>query len=1008
MSTNHKTPSRGHLAAAIILGLALPAAVYATDARGGGSSLPAAAELDALGAPQEATPPSAKTLDAVRVTGTNIKRTDVEAAMPVTIIQKADIEAQGITSAEQLLMQLNIATNGSDSLAANNSVSPPGQADGRGNNGLSGANLRGQGADATLVLLNGRRVAAQGLAGQVVDLNSIPFQAIQRVEVLRDGASAVYGTDAIGGVVNFITKTDYQGLSVTAGADVTQEGGGNIYNASALAGWGDLDTDRWNVWINVSAKKNQILRGTQRDFTNQYQYDRGLGPDSRGGPLGNVVADSATQQAASGGVKSLISLGLTDPNGGGNMTTIGTPRLPGGIGCENAGDLMGDYDYAIWGAGAKYACAWDYGAARTLQQQVDTQQFIGRATFKIGDNSQFYVEAMASEVKSHRRFEALQLTTNILNTAPVTAAGQLDPYPLNANSQATYDSIYKALLDYFGPQANLVYGNPISYRYRCYECGPREYTTTNKSYRILFGLDGSIGSWDYTSGLSRSSSRAQSVLSNGFVYTAPLKALLASGKFNPFLPPGQSQSQEVLDAFAAMSADGTELYHGQTTTTTFDATFSGSLGFHLWGKDEVQAAVGTEMRREEYSFGGPDLWNTVANPLTGGNAWIYQAAGDAANYMTGKARTVKAAYAEFLVPVVDSLDVTVSGRFDHYSGFGGTFNPKYSFKWQPVDWLAFRGSYSTGFKVPDFARLFRGVTEAPSTGTGDYADPATCPGGRPETNTPGCEAIFPNVLTGGNPNLKPETSKQSSIGFVLAPTNNFNMSVDWWQIERENTIRSITLAELRTNYDIFKDNWIRDSSGNIVQVDQRFVNTGGTLTTGIELDANLRGELAGGHWRINLNGNYLQQYKTKTLETSPWSDNRVGKFTQWGILPLKWKYTLSAGWNKGDWAHTLTQVYRDGYLDAPASGFDPGAIRTGAVVRPDYNPNVSSYTTYNYSLTWTGMEKLKATFTIRNLLNTDPPFTLSYLDYGGGSAWEPRVADPRGRSFNLLLQYDFK
>ena len=130
-----------------------------------------------------------RTLDRISVTGSRIKRTDIEAALPVTVIQKEEITAQGITSAEQLLQFLNVASNGPDSLAANSGIAPPGT---RGNNGVSGANLRGQGADATLVLLNGRRVASHGLAGQVVDLNSIPFAAIDRVEVLRDGASAVY------------------------------------------------------------------------------------------------------------------------------------------------------------------------------------------------------------------------------------------------------------------------------------------------------------------------------------------------------------------------------------------------------------------------------------------------------------------------------------------------------------------------------------------------------------------------------------------------------------------------------------------------------------------------------------------------------------------------------------------------------------------------------------------------------------------------------------------------
>ena len=943
-----------------------------------------------------------KNLDQVTVTGSRIKRTDVETALPVAIIQKAEIDAQGITSAEQLLQQLNVATSGSDSLATNNSISPPGQADGRGNNGLSGANLRGQGADATLVLLNGRRVSAHGLAGQVVDLNSIPFQAIERVEVLRDGASAVYGTDAIGGVINFITKTDYQGASVSAGVDVTQEGGGNIFRVGVLGGMGDLDTDRWNVWGALNWKKNAILHGTQRDFTNSFQPERGLSPDSRGGPFATIGAAANT----------LIHGNLTDPLDGSAQSWVNVADLPGGIGCENAGDLMGPYGDLIWTPSFRYACAWDYGRARTLQQAVDSKQFIGRFTFKISDNHQFYLEATGSEVESKRHFEALQFTTSIPSaTNAASAASTLNPYPLNNMTRQTYDSMYNALLGYFGSQANLRYGNPIAYRWRCYECGPREYTTTTRATRFLAGLDGVIGNWDYTAGLSRSNSKASSVLSSGFVFTAPLKQLMASGKLNPFLLPGQTQTQEVLDALKAMSANGTELYHGETTTTTLDATFSGSLGFKLWASEEVKAAVGAEWRREEYEFGGPALWDTNKNPVTGGSAWIYQAAGDATFYMSDKVRTVKAAYAEFLVPVVDSLNLTVSGRYDNYSSFGGTFNPKYSFKWQPLDWLALRGSYSTGFKAPDIARLFRGRTEQPTVGSGtDFADPAKCPGGDPRAGVAGCESIVRpgfNIVTSGNPALKPEESEQRSIGVVFAPGDRFNISIDWWEIERVATIRSPSIRELKDNYAIYTDKWIRDANGNVVEIDQRFENTGGTLTRGIEVDANLRGELLGGNWNINLNGNYLDLYKTKALEISPWSADQVGKFTIWGILPLQWKHTLSFGWARGDWSHTLTQVYRDGYLDAPASGFQPTRIRTGVYVPPAYEPEVDDYISYNYSVSWTGIDKLKTTFGIRNLLNTDPPFTLAYLDYGGGSAWEPRVADPRGRSFNLLVQYDF-
>ncbi|HEY1033791.1 MAG TPA: TonB-dependent receptor plug domain-containing protein, partial [Pseudoxanthomonas sp.] len=178
-----------HLAAAIVLGLAIPGVSLAQDAT--------------------TTRGDARTLDTVTVTGSRIKRTEVEAQLPVTVLQKERIDELGISSAEQLLMFLNIAGNSSDNLASNGGIVSEEQ---RGNNGVSGANLRGQGADATLVLLNGRRVATHGLKGRAVDLNSIPFAALDRVEVLRDGASAVYGTDAIGGVINFITKSDYTGL----------------------------------------------------------------------------------------------------------------------------------------------------------------------------------------------------------------------------------------------------------------------------------------------------------------------------------------------------------------------------------------------------------------------------------------------------------------------------------------------------------------------------------------------------------------------------------------------------------------------------------------------------------------------------------------------------------------------------------------------------------------------------------------------------------------------------
>lgn len=947
------------LCAALLLAVALPAAAQ-----------DAGAEADAR--------TEASTLETVTVTGSRIKRTDVEQALPVTVVRKEEIEAQGITSAEQLMQFLNVASNSADSLAANSGIAPP---DTRGNNGVSGANLRGQGADATLVLLNGRRVATHGLAGQVADLNSIPFAAIDRVEVLRDGASAVYGTDAIGGVVNFITRDDYQGLSATVGVDIPQHSGGEIYQGSVLGGVGDLDSDRWNAWAALSFKRNRILRGVDRDFVDSFQPERGLSPDSRGTPFATVFNQE-------GGI---IDGSLIDPADGAEMTAVNPLDLPGGAGCEAGGDLMGPYGDQIWSsAGSRYACAWDYGRARVIQQPVDTVQFLGRATFQLQDNLRTFVELMGSQVESKRQFEAQQISST--TSVGPQFLGPETWYPLNERTQATYDMVYDALEDYFGAD-NLAYGNPIAYRWRCLACGPREIETTTDAMRLLLGVEGSIGGWDYTAGLSQAVSRAKSVLGDGYYYTPALKELLGSGLLDPFLMPGQEQDPEAIAALQAASARGALLYRGQSTSTILDASFSGGLGFSLPG-GEVQAAVGMDLRREEYRFTGPP-------EAALGNAWVFGAPGDAQNYLPQVSRDIKAVFAEVYLPILDSLEVTLAGRYDHYSGFGGTFNPKYSFKYQPVDWLALRGAYSTGFKVPDFAKLFRGVTENPYTGL-DLADPATCPDGVYDPDVAGCEQIRPNILTGGKSDLKPEEAKQASFGVVLAPSERFNVSIDWWRIERTNTIRSPGLQTLVDEYDLFADNWIRDADGEIVAIDQRFINSGGSLSRGVELDANYSGDLAGGTFRINLNGSYLDAFRLKSLANQPYGDDLVGKYERYLNLPLKWKHTLSFGWSKGDWSHTLTQVYRDGYQD-----YVPPGLRNGTVVPPKWDKQVDEYITYNYSVSWTGIEKLKATFGIRNLLDADPPFTLRYLDDGDGAAWESRVADPRGRSFTLLFEYDF-
>ena len=162
------------------------------------------------------------------------------------------------------------------------------------------------------------------------------------------------------------------------------------------------------------------------------------------------------------------------------------------------------------------------------------------------------------------------------------------------------------------------------------------------------------------------------------------------------------------------------------------------------------------------------------------------------------------------------------------------------------------------------------------------------------------------------------------------------------------------------------------------------------------------GEVAGGVWNVHLNGSYLNLHKRKLFEGMEYGPNLVGTYLQYDNLPIRWKHTLSFGYTRNNWSHSLTQIHRDGYFDEP-----PPSVSNGSFIPAGWQPRVDGYTTYNYSLTWTGIDKLKLGFGIKNLTDETPPFTTHQNDFAAGAGWEPRIADPRGRAYTLLLEYSF-
>ena len=940
----------------------------------------------------------------VTITGSSIKRIQSEGALPVQTISRAELDRQGIVSAEQLISTLTINSNGLDNLASNGDV-VSGQA--RGNNGASSANLRNQGANATLILLNGRRIAAHGLNGGVVDLNQIPMAAVERVEILKDGASSTYGTDAVGGVINFILRNNFTGLRAAASADMTEAGGGNIYRASLAGGFGSLDSQGYNLLATLSVTDNKKLRGSDRYFVNTFQPERGLSPDTRGTPFATVFTVNTTAPnllTRPGGAGTPAANGTAPLIAGVATNGINTLDLPGAAGCASQRD-MGPYDELIWaaGAGARFGCAWDTGKAGVIQQPVRNTNLVTRGMFKLGQQHTLIGEVLLGKSESAKEFSANQITSGT-STANITLTnGTVVASPFRdlvyPSTGAGYSRVANAMIAAFPTLAGNL-GNSIAFRWRCTVCGPREIATETDTSRFLLGLEGQLSwlnNWDYRAGASQASSKSKSTLGSGYHYMEGFANLIKNGTLNPFLLDGESQTPTALAALEAVSARGVELYGGTFTVTQLDAVASGPV-FKAPAGDALMA-LGVDYRQEKYKFNGNN--NAGFSSIS---TWVFNAPFDNVNALSGVSRDVTAAFGELIVPVHKKLEVNLSARYDQYDGFGNTTNPKATVRFAPLDSLVLRGSYGTGFRVPTFNQLYNGITQSINTGAG-IVDPLRCPS-LVVNSTPGdpCNAITGfNTYSGGRSDLKPEESKMSNVGFVWQPVPEFSASVDWWDIKREGTIQTLTLAQFLNNYALLSQYFLRNATGNITDIDTRWVNTGETRTKGLEVS--LRGNTTAGGGRVaaGLDISYLLEKKSRILTSAQFGPSEVGVFTRSSELGIRWKHSAFASYTQGDWSGALRNQYSGKY-----AGYRPPGVINGAVQPALWDPVVKSYTLWHASVSYTGVRNLTLNLGIKNLLNADPPFANSYdTNTGSGSSWEPRVADPRGRSLVVSAEYKF-
>ncbi|MBU6260206.1 MAG: TonB-dependent receptor [Burkholderiales bacterium] len=912
----------------------------------------------------------------VEVTGSRIKGVRDEGALPLQVITAKDIQQQGLVSADDVLRALS-----ANSLNANNPVSSNsvfGQEGDRLAGGGSYANLRGLGPTGTLVLLNGRRLSNQGMSGGAVDLNAIPIEMIDRIEVLKDGASAIYGTDAIGGVINFILKRDYQGLQASAQYSTPlQSGGGQRRKISISGGWGKLDSQGYNVSANISRSTDAILRGVDRPWTAGYQPALGLAPDTTSSPyFANIIGSNGTALPSSG-----TTIGATDPT---KYTVInalalgpGCASVPFGVSQQANPTVLTGFGYTV--PNSTYRCGTDYGRQYMLTAPSETTSGVLRANFNLGNQATGFVEFVGSRTYSLGEFVSYQFSTT---SNPVTN------YPVGGPYYANMQALYGA--NNFDPT------KPIAYRLRMQDWGYRTLGNESTNDRLALGVDGTVGNYDYSVSLSRGEAAGYAEMVDGYADTNKLVALLASGLYNPFLMPGQSQTPQAMAAVDATKVHG-RMFGGKTRVDELIANVSGNL--YKLPAGDLAFSLGTDLRREFYGFTGSQFYNCVSTFTVANMALPNSVMGCPGNAAApDTTRGVSAVYGELLVPVLSSLELRAALRYDRYQGIGGTTNPKIAFKFTPTRSLLFRGSYNTGFRAPTPQQLNLGQVQLATTGS--IADPLLCPNPKDPAaaNNPSCSLTSVPYMAGGNPNLKPETSRQASLGMVFSPLKDMSASIDYWQIRMNDRIHNLTVSQELANYAVFAHNFTRDPATQaITSIQAGWINAGGSMTKGLDIAGSYTTPLLGNRLDLSLTATKMISDQEQLITGTPMIQY-VGQWTN-TTLYLPWKANLAATYRTPQVSTTLSAFYASGYNDEDHT--------TLSSVPAFHQRHVASYTTFNLVTTISPTKNLQISVGALNLFDRTPPFTWHDVDNAVGTGWDPRVADPRGLTGQFSLRYTF-
>jgi iron complex outermembrane receptor protein len=928
--------------------------------------LPLAAHAQDTTTPAPA--PATKTLETIQVTGSHIKQTDKVTQAPVAIFNRQTIDQSGAASVGEFLQQITSsgkALNAKFNSSGNFGYPPDGGGIGAGS---AQVDLRNLGSQRVLVLVDGIRwvneSSASGVSGSV-DLNTIPLAIVERIEVLEDGASAIYGSDAIAGVVNIITRKNFDGALIHA--KIGRYGlGGDTKDFNLTLG---SSGEHLHTVFSASYFEQDRISSGAWDQSSFPEPGAGLRAGSSGTPQGRFIfcdpriaatgSDSHGPTGPAGFCDSqgndwfdmTLNNGTTTPNYNGGMPTTGSGTYHNFSGADR----------------------FNFAPFNLLLTPQRRSSLYGSLDYDINDKMKVHAKLMYNERHSANQAAPEPIfvgpfagTGGIADTISISHLNPYNPFGIDLDASSNFGFVTK---------------RPI-------ELGPRIFNQDVKTWYFDGGFSGTfeVGSgldWDVN--LVHSENTARQEFLNGF-NIGHIKLALG----DPALCTGACVP---LDLFGGEGRPITAAMLNYISTPQHDSSkqalsiLSGNLSGSLWnmGEDrQVGFAVGAEHRNYEGEFNPDPLRQT-------GESQDSFAAPIKASY------DVNELYGELSVPWAESFSTDFALRYSYYSTFGSTTTGKAGFRWQPVESLVVRGTYSTGFRAPNLGELF-GLTQfgatlvdpCGSTGHPGPAGPQYVAGCAAQGVSTSFEQANTQIttFTGGNANLDPEKSKNYNLGVVWAPgwdlawSDKMDFEFDYYHYKITDAIGPPDIQALLnacTDGSVSGaacSGFTRQATGNLNPPTDFLANLGSIKTTGVDFKFNWASPQMGwGKLTAALQATHPISYEILDQDGNA-ADRTVGVEIDNSAIP-DWQTNVQLGWQQGDWSVD----WNVRYISKVTEACSRAAVTAvpGCATAADFH-DLGSMAYNDVQLTWDnsfGLDGLKLSAGVNNLFDRDPPICLT-------------------------------